>query len=295
LTSGSPFPTTLAVKTDGVARLWPQLRDLYTIVGILFRPQPFMLLLAGSGAVALVQRLGTERDRGLLLPLWLVGLPLAYATLAPQGRPMPAGNFGRYFFPLLAPLIVLGVLGLEPAWRRGRELLDGARSRLVLGTLVFAVLLLPSVLALWLGASRYALNVRNVEDSDVLMGRYLAEHLPPDAVVGVQDIGAIAYLAPNPIVDLAGIVTPEILPAIKGPGTLEHPSRLGGLFRFLRERRVEYLALYPESYSGLDTLAELEPGLRVVHRLTVPQNITMAGSELVLLATPYGRGAGSGR
>lgn len=292
-TAGSPFPTTLAVKTDGVARLWPQLRDLFTVAGILFRPQPWMFLLAGGGAVALVQRLGTGRDRGLLLPLWVLGLPLAYATLAPQGRPMPAGNFGRYFFPLLAPLIVLGVLGLEPAWRRGRELLAGARSRLLAGTLVAVVLLVPSVRALWLGASRYALSVRNVEDSDVLMGRYLAERLPPDAVVGLQDIGAIAYLAPQPIVDLAGIVTPEILPALEGEGTLDHPSRLGGLFAFLREHGVEYLVLYPESYSGLETLEELEPALRVVHRLPVRQNITMAGSELVLLATPYGRGEGS--
>jgi hypothetical protein len=138
------------------------------------------------------------------------------------------------------------------------------------------VLLVPPISTLATGRERYAANVRNVNDSDVAMSLWIRDHLPAAAVIAAQDVGAIGFLTPNPLIDLTGITTPEILPGIERSAG----SRGGraGLLRFLEQRRPDYLMLFVDSYPGL--LEEV--GGEVLHRLRVERNVTMAGSDLVL-------------
>jgi hypothetical protein len=286
---GSPFPQTLRVKTDGVRQLWPSLRHVFQAIEILFRPQPFMALLAGGGALQLLVRLGTKRDRGLLPAVWLFSLPLAYATMAAPGRPMPVGNFGRYLFPLFPFLIVLGAVALEPVLQASTCWLRGRRVRTLVLAIVSLVLVLPSLGATLGGSQRSARNVLDVESSDVAAAYWIRDNLPKDAKLGVQDVGAIAFLTENPLVDMAGIVTPEILPYVKGDLRGSHRSGLEGLIGYLRREQVDFLVLFPESYGGLETLALLEPNLRPIYRRQLDGNITMAGSNIAILATPWGR------
>jgi hypothetical protein len=82
-------------------------------------------------------------------------------------------------------------------------------------------------------------------------------------------------------------VTPDILPAIEPGRRGDQGHPLVPLFEYLRNRRPGYLVLFPESYGGLDVLRAMEPGLSVRERFEVPMNITMAGSELVVLETPW--------
>src|SRR5262249_11291228 len=96
---GSFLPTPLAVQGSAGPRYLPSLQYLYVVLGILFQPQPYMVLLAGGGVARLVAALGTPRDRGLLPALWTLGLPLGYSLMSPVGRGLIAGNFGRYYFP----------------------------------------------------------------------------------------------------------------------------------------------------------------------------------------------------
>ena len=125
---GSPLPTTFAAKSGGSPRWLPDLLFLRGVFGLLFLAQPVAMLLAAGGAIELGRRLGGARDRGQLLTLWTFGLPVASALLS-SGQGVLVGNFGRYFFPLLAPLAILALVGLAPlapGWGRirlGRRLL----------------------------------------------------------------------------------------------------------------------------------------------------------------------------
>jgi hypothetical protein len=133
----------------------------------------------------------------------------------------------------------------------------------------------PTLRSLLGGATRHARNVANVEESDVAAGRYVAANLPPTALLAVQDIGAIAYLAPNPLLDLVGIVDADAARAIRQGG-------LPDLIDLVRRRRAQYLVVFPESYGGVEHLERLLPGLQAVARFPIRQNITMAGPELVI-------------
>jgi hypothetical protein len=281
---GGPLPTTLAVKTGHDAGLHlPDLRYLHVASGILFRAQPWCAVLAPAGALSLLRRLGTARDRGLLPAVWAAGLPLAYACLdRGEGTPL-VGNFGRYLFPLLPFVVVLGVLALEPvvsAFGPGRS-----RPRRALAALALATFLWPPAAELVRGAGRYARNVLDVEAGDGAMVRWLQERLPPEAVLGVVDLGYAAAELPNPILDLVGIASPEVA------GYVHRARAAGGSWRdgvmaFLEARRPDYLMLFPE---WLPPVAAPGSPFRPLHAVRVPDNVTLGGDVVVLYATPWTR------
>lgn len=277
---GSVLPTTYAAKGGGAVRhLLPDLHYLANVLGLFFRPQPWAALLAAGGAATLAGRLGTPRDRGLLPALWLLGLPLAYSLLTPGPNKM-LGNFGRYYFPLFPVLIVLAVLALEPLTR----LPLASSLRVALGILGAAALLAPTLAALVEGERFYVQNVANVQESDVAVAGWLAAHVPPDAVLAVNDIGAIKYLLPNRIVDLASIATPEIgreVSRAMAGGGLWSDAMMAAVER----RRPDYVVIFPSWFPPLAR----DPRFRAVYTLPIQDNVTMGGNEIVVYATPWTR------
>jgi hypothetical protein len=277
---GSVLPTTYAAKGGGEVRhLLPDFRYLSNVLGLFFRPQPWATLLAAGGAATLAGRLGTPRDRGLLPALWLIGLPLAYSLLTPGPTKM-LGNFGRYYFPLFPVLAVLAVVALEPLTR----LRLSRPLRTVLGTLGAAVLLAPTLAVLVQGERFYVQNVANVQESDVAIAGWLAGHVPPDAVLAVNDIGAIKFLLPNRIVDLASIATPEIGREVSHAVAAGTPWP-DAMMAALERRRPDYVVIFP---SWFPTLVH-DPRFRPVYNLPIQGNVTMGGNEIVVYATPWTR------
>jgi hypothetical protein len=284
---GSFLPTTFAVKGSGLQRYLPDLQYLYVVLGILWKPQPWMLLLAFGGVVRLVANLGTPGDRGLLPALWTLALPLGYSLMSPLGHGLIAGNFGRYYVPLFPFVILLGLLGLESAARVLPDLLGGSRgTRLPWGLLFSVVLLWPTVSGLLEGAGRYVQNVANVDDGDVRAALWLRPRLPADALLAVNDIGALKYLLPNPVVDLVGISSPDLRREVaddlaRGRARSWEEAMLGALAR----RRPDYLVVFPSWVPAVGHLA----GFRALQVFEVPNNVTMGGNEIGVYATPWTR------
>ncbi len=282
LSSGSPFATTLAVKGGGGGFL-PDGAHLRRVLTILFTAQPMLLLFVGAGCLCLVKRLGSDRDSGLLPALWLLALPIANAVLSPSAL----GNFGRYYFPLLPLVAILGALGLRPLWSLGQSLtlaVGRGSLHLPLRAILIVLLVAPQVWGALQGVPRYLQTLSNVEDSDVAAARWLAPRLPEDAVLAVQDIGALKFLLPNRVIDLAGIVTPEVQPILaagRGQGETYWEKRL---YDYLAGRRPDYLVVFPNTYPMLTGGI---PGFQEVQRFEVEQNVTMAGPRLAIYSTPW--------
>ncbi len=282
LISGSVFPTTLGVKTEAATRVLPRLRDLWEMGLVVFPELPWLTLLLGAG---LALNVASRPARSLLPSLWVVALPCAFSLLGGEVHRM---NHGRYLFPLLPFVILVGALaidvGVAQLPRRARVGGLAVSLRLLLGV----ILLAPTVASARGGLERYLTHSANVLDSDVAAARWVAENLPRDAVLAVQDIGAMAYYAPQRLVDMVGIVNPEILPYLRGELRGSHPSGLGGWADFLRQEGVDFLVVFPSSFrGGLQALGEVMPGARVVHAFEIQDNVAMIGSELVVVATPW--------
>jgi hypothetical protein len=282
LVSGSLLPTTFAAKSGGLASWSPNLRYLDTVIGIFFRDQPYMTVLAGAGVVLLGQRLFSGRDRGLLPALWVVGLPVAYSCLASSGGRALVGNFGRYHYPLLPFVIVLGCLGLEP-WA---ERLGGWRSRLRVPALaVIGLLVAWPTLAHWrTTAGQFAQSAHDVEVGDVAAARWLGEWLPAGATLAVNDIGALKFLLPDHrLYDLAGLVTPEVHRYTRAAVAEGAPWEVG-IARYLERVRPDYLVVFPEWFPNL---LSSEVSFRPLREYAIPGNITLGRDRLTIYATPW--------
>jgi hypothetical protein len=78
---------------------------------------------------------------------------------------------------------------------------------------------------------------RGVEECLGGLGRYAAEHTPPGSTVAIADIGAFGYYADRPVLDLAGLVTPAMLPIVN-----QHPiEEIAAELLYAPVARAEYL------------------------------------------------------
>lgn len=143
-----------------------------------------------------------------LLPLlWGAALILLYALRLP----LPFQH-GRYVIPALPALIVAGVIGTGWLYQRALGTMIG---RVLARTLVLTAAILFLVFAFRDGLIEgYVKDVTIINQEMVTAAHWVAENLPPDELLAIHDIGAVGYFAPRPMLDIAGLVTPEVIPII---------------------------------------------------------------------------------
>lgn len=145
---------------------------------------------------------------------WLLLAPAVWAfahlTLYVIQLPSPNQN-GRYVLPILPILWLYGIGGLGILLQKGQATpLGRVLSRTY--TLSTALLLIGF---LWFGGQNYAHQVRAMNTEMVAASQWVKENVPSDDVFAVHDIGALGYFAPRQIVDIAGLVNPEVIPFIE--------------------------------------------------------------------------------
>ncbi len=95
----------------------------------------------------------------------------------------------------------------------------------------------------WLiGAGAYGRDVAIIETEMVATAHWIEDNIPLDAVVAAHDIGAIGYFASRELIDLAGLVSPDVIPFIR-----DEPA----LARHLDEAGAEFLVTFPGWYPEL--------------------------------------------
>jgi len=230
-----------------------------------------------------------------LLSLWCVALPLAYAFIRAS-----LYQHGRYLMPLIPCNAVVAVWGMleirkfllnRKGAKAGVDCPEAKKYRKSLCALcVFAVnklttterwtAILVSVLVIagtaWRlpeMATLYAWNVDNINLMHVALGHWVEENTSPGDIVALNDIGAITYISERKVIDLAGLVTPEITPAMRSPAQTQQ------LIDYLTEQDVAYVVIFPNWFPGL---AERGDVLTEVYRVTLERN-TIAGSETMVV------------
>ncbi len=167
--------------------------------------------LVGAGWLALQSDWREKRLLRTLPLLWAGGHVFLYAWRLPVTY-----QHGRYLLAALPVWVLYGLAG----WGLLLKLAGNGRLAHV-GTLAarltFAVLLLVFLL---LGAAAYADDVAFIEGEMVATAHWLAENIAPDDLIAAHDIGAIGYFAERPLLDLAGLVSPEIIPLLDDEAAL---------------------------------------------------------------------------
>ncbi len=254
--TGTPYPNTFYAKQAEYASL--QLAPLWArFFG------EAQLPLIGAGALLLPAALYfgwhalRRRDVGTLVGgLWFLGYAALYAWKLPVTY-----QHGRYMIPAMPIYFFWGLSGLS------RLLADSHRVHWKkLGAFAWRSALILVWFAFYgLGAKSYAEDVAFIESEMVTTAHWVAENLPPDALIAAHDIGALGYFDGRELVDLAGLVSPDVISILRDEEELT---------LYLNDQEVDYLIVFPSWY---ETLSE---GLPLVYNTDSPFALLMNGENM---------------
>jgi len=272
----SIFPQTYVAKVGRTSmfaalasRTWAQVEFLlfrmptYYLGGFVthfWQANPVLMLLGIVGLVVLVvQFISRKGSASLLIPL----VVCLYAPFLGMTSPFvsPAFQTGRYLGSPLALAVVLSIAGAA-------YLLSRIRRRTVMLAVAGALALLTLSNMAVTGIAT-AGNVAKAESSinriQVALGEWLEENTAPDAVIACNDVGAIGYFANRKILDLLGLVTPEVMKYRKKyqVGQENFAGR-----EFVFARKPDYLVIIPSWFPNLEKADFLVP----VHGVDLADN-----------------------
>lgn len=226
--NGRPFPSTIASKFMQYGypfSIWNSLKYLGNVV-LYFLNGPFLLLVP-CAAFAIYIALQQKRSLLFYAVAWSLTLILVYAVALPA-----IYHHGRYIMPVIPILAIFGVEGLT-------ALFGKYQSKPYLQNIVWWVNG-ALILILWInGASTFALQVKLLTEYHANAAHWVDEHTPRNAVIATHDIGLVGYITQRQIVDLAGLVSPEVIPF------MSDQSRLA---QYARQQNVTYAIVFTGYY-----------------------------------------------
>lgn len=191
---------------------------------------------------------------------WVFGTAIMYALRLPVTY-----QHGRYLIPVIPAWLILGIGPLLSVARPG----DARFFPRVISRAW--VLLLPVItLAFFVtGVRVYGQDIAVIESEMVAAGVWVSENLPdePQLLIAAHDIGALGYYGGKPILDLAGLVSAEVIPIMRDEAALR---------RYLDDRAVDYLVTLEGWYP------ELEENLYIVYRTGGEYSPALGGTNMVV-------------
>jgi hypothetical protein len=226
---GTPMPNTFYAKQAEYAS-WQTLpiferlgqMSLQLLVG------PSLVLL--PGVVGWIVKSAREKSWGSMAALlWCFGYLLLYISR------LPVYQHGRYIMPAMPIFFLFGLLAF--AEFDGGRLFQ--RYHWIGQTVWRGSVVMLAVGFIFLGARSYAQDVGIIESEMVVTAKWAAANLPANAVIAAHDIGALGYFDDHELIDLAGLISPEVIPFIR-----DEPR----LAAFLNEKEADYLIAFPYFY-----------------------------------------------
>ena len=228
--SGNPMPNTFYAKQAEYEAVWLGKPIAVRLTEYLLPmiASPFLALV--PGVFFWLNIMIRARNWGALAGvIWFVGYIAIYFMR------LPAYQHGRYIIPAFPILYLWGMIGFL-------DYVTSAKAKQLIALLWQSLLGVLCVYFAVIAALQNANDVYWIESEMVETAQWVRENVPPDAVLAVHDIGALGYHVPNPIVDLAGLITPEVVPFIRDESRLRI---------FLDETSSDYLIVFVPDYPNL--------------------------------------------
>lgn len=164
--------------------------------------------------------------------LFVIGLILAYYIKLPFSH-----RFGRYLLPVMPFYILIAVAGLK-------TVLDFIETKISKRSSILtnAIFILYSLTAIYLFASDtisitkdYSFICKYHNDRHVAAGKWINENTIESDVIAAHDIGAIAFYGERKIIDMAGLITPELI------SHLQEKNYAAYVNDYLSKQKVDYI------------------------------------------------------
>lgn len=175
----------------------------------------------------------------IVLLLWFFGYGMIYALKLPVTY-----QHGRYLFPLIPIFYLIGLIGSLNIYELIRKSFP---KRLKIFRLFCFSAAAASILFAGISLGTFAQDLNTINKLMVQPALWVKEHTPQNAIIAAHDIGALGYFSERKLVDLAGLINPEIIPIMRDEVALKE---------FLNNKEVEYLVVFRDWYESLGSLGE---------------------------------------
>ncbi len=241
MVSGAPFPNTFYAKSAEYAELFARAPFVVRWLELLLVPFVGAQILLLPGLIYGISALARERAWRALMPVaWMLLLPMLYALRLPV-----AYQHGRYEMPIIPFIVVYGIWGTSALLARIKNFV--VRTTWMLATAA-------TLIAFWLlGAVQYATDVAIIDCEMVQTARWVAMHAREETIIAAHDIGALGYFYPRSFIDLAGLVSPEVIPFIRDENRLRE---------YLFSQQATWVIVFPGWYPSFDADSRFVPVYR---------------------------------
>ncbi len=265
---GKFVPSTFEGQNAGISFL-PNFVFLLETGKLFVKDNVIILLLWISASVYFIINLFRNKTdkKFILIYLWVILLPVISAFIAPNWR-----HHGRYLIPII-PFI--NIVSIDILQKSGKYLQEKySKFSKFAFKAIPALLIFFSFLSTVIFVAALGWNVENINDQQVKIAHWINRNLQDESTLGMNDIGAITFITKKKIVDMEGLVTPEIFKIRKL--SLDESNK--ALLRLLRKNNVNYIIIYPNWYEYL--MEHYSSAFENVYSAKLEKNTICGGPEM---------------
>lgn len=268
--TGHLLPNTFRVKSQ-LGKEWPDLPYAY-----FWTPRMdhgwLLILLAGLGIGWLLWRNWTGRDRtGFAWPIWPIVFVIAVLYLGALHFVL---NNGRYVAPAIPFHALAAAIGI---W----ALTEIISRPLIQRTAPAALGVILVISVFWMGRNQGAAvanDVGQLYKMHITAAYWFKQYTRPDAVLALNDVGAIPHIADREVLDMIGLVSPEVIDPLSEAPRLSAPHDFQ-LARLMLDNPPRFIAIFPWFFPYM---VEWEGALQAETQFDIQGPTVIAGGSMVV-------------
>jgi hypothetical protein len=281
--SGSPFPNTFRSK---LATYQHNSRSIFLNQDVIkdFTSSEFVIIWIPFliSCIIILRDLIKKQYNGFSIYLiFISGFIFTYWWLLPFSF-----SYGRYLLPVIPFYIVLSVYGIKLTLEYFAGNIKSPVPANIFGVGYFAAAIILSVVYLNSNSDLYTYTCKYFNERHVTVGKWIAKNTPVNAVIATHDIGAIEFYGNRKLIDMVGLVSPEILDKMD-------VGFIGFLNNYLAQKKPDYLIVLKNWFEVVNDNPILvpvhSPEIMEVYKYKTNQTHILAGevSRLIRQAGDY--------
>lgn len=189
-----------------------------------------------------------------------------------------AHRFGRYLMPIIPFLILVGLIGFRNASKIIGNAFNSRSFANGFYILVIAICISMGFMNYNENKKLYAEECKYIYDRQVKAALWINQNTNENDIIGTHDVGAIGFYSGRKIVDVAGLVTPELINKINDRNYVKEMEK------YMKESGVTYLAFLREWYRVVNqeplfsTADSLPPEVMEIYKF-VPDSTVILSKE----------------